>query len=105
LVPAGHSQDRKQIENLVFVDEMNALGVQTHKMRAIFAVFITHARVDAEQVCIRTVGTFAERDAELWNSKMTGVADSEEIFTGYIMSAALRIAIRVYVSENSTSHE
>lgn len=84
---------------------MNALGVQTHKMRAVFAVLIAHAGVDTEQVCIRTVGTFSKRDADLWNSQTTRFANSEEIFAGYIIFTALHIVIGIDVSEDSTAHK
>lgn len=50
-----HSQSWKQIENLILLDEMNSLGMKANKMRAILATFVTHARIDAEQVGIRAV--------------------------------------------------
>ena len=45
---ARHPQSGKQIKHLIFVDEMDALGVQTNKMRAILATLAPLAGIDAE---------------------------------------------------------
>jgi len=37
---------------------MNAFRVKAHKMGAVFAGISSYAGIDAEQVCIRTVGAF-----------------------------------------------
>lgn len=51
------------MEDLIFIDEVNPLRMQTHKMGAVFTVFSPHTGIDAEQIGIRAVGAFTQRDA------------------------------------------
>jgi hypothetical protein len=103
--PAGHFQDREQVKDPAVVDQVHPFRVQTDKVGAIFPAFAANAGIDAEQVGVRTVDAFRERDADLGNGDFTGTANREEVPAGYVMLAFWEVLVVFNEAENPASHE
>jgi hypothetical protein len=74
-------------------------------MRAILSAFLALARIDAEQVCVRAIKTFPQRDARLGNRDSARTAKGEKIFTDFVLFAGLWFMVYFKRSENTTAHE
>jgi hypothetical protein len=103
--PARHSQDREHVKDLAVVDQVRPFRVQTNKVGAIFPAFAANAGIDAEQVGIRTVDAFRQRDTDLGNGDFTGTANREEVPAGYVVPAFGEILVVFDEAENPASHE
>jgi hypothetical protein len=63
--------------------------MQTYKVSAVFAILGALAGLHAEQVRIRAIGAFAQRDADLRDGNAANAANGEEIRAGLVILAAL----------------
>jgi hypothetical protein len=102
---ARHAQNRENINYLILVDEMHALGMQPNKMGAIFPVLFAHAGIKAEEISIRAIDAFPHRNANLGYRYFAGVADSEEVITGRIFIAILRRPGFLIGGKNFAAHK
>ena len=57
---AGHALGREQIKDLVFINEMNAFGMQTNKVSAVLPTFASDTGFDTEEICICAVGALSQ---------------------------------------------
>jgi hypothetical protein len=100
-----HFQNGIQVKNLVLIYKLNALRIQADEMSAVLSIFLSHAGIHAEQICIRAVDAFAQRYADLGYGDPAGIADREEIFTQRVIPAALQLMVALDKAEYPTAHE
>jgi hypothetical protein len=102
---ARHSLIREQIKYLIPVDEMDALGVQAYKMSAVLAIVASFAGFNAEQVRIRAIDAFSQRNTDFGHRNAAGTADCNKILAGLVMLAFLQILVFGYESKYPTTHK
>jgi hypothetical protein len=90
---------------LIFIDEMNSLGVQPNKMSAVLTILVPNARFDAEQVRVGAVDAFSQGHADFGNDDLAGITDSKEVLALNVSGATLDIAGLFAGAEDPAAHK
>jgi hypothetical protein len=66
-------------------------GVQPNEMSAVLAVLAPDARFDAEQVRIRAIDAFSQRDTYLGDYYFAGITDRKQVLARLVAGTTLEI--------------
>lgn len=79
--------------------------MKADKVSAVFSIVVSNAGINAEEVGIRTVGTFSHGNTDPWHCDLAGIADYKEVFAFSIALAAFELVNSLKIAENAATHK